>query len=193
MASSSCSSEIIYQITTQLFDIYQALSEEQQGYPEIPLIHAGSLLLIEIEKELAALLKYADLNKFVKNFEGNKISRTIQDVALIDKSELPIIEIVLANEITFSFYVNLARSKMLEYTDEGRYFLGEEIDADYKDSHEFHILRPIDYLRIILKSDKELNNTFLRWITEIWEYHQQTTDQIKEFKETVEKWKSRSK
>ena len=82
----------------------------------------------------------------------------------------------------------MARNKRLDYTVESRYFPGEDIDIDYKDTEEFHILKSVDYLRLIVKSDRELKNYFLRTIVETCDYHQETAKQMQEFTETVEKW-----
>jgi hypothetical protein len=87
----------------------------------------------------------------------------------------------------------LARDRFLDYTDEGRNFLGDERDTDYKDTAEYHILKPVDFLKMILKSDKELKNIFLNWIADIKNYHQKSGAQIEEFERTIEKLKLRSK
>jgi hypothetical protein len=108
-------------------------------------------------------------------------------------AELSIIEKALANEITFLFYINLARNRFLDYTDEGRHFLGDERDIDYKDTSKYHILKPVDYLKMILKADRELKNVFLNWIADFKVYRLRSGEQIEEFEKTIEKLKSRPK
>jgi len=119
-------------------------------------------------------------------------------LGLIHNSELSIIEKALASEITFSLYINLARNKFLNYTDEGRYFLGDERDTGYKDSTDldatdFHILRPSDFLRTILRSDNELKNLFLEWMVNIRDYRQRSAEQMEEFEKTIRKGKNRQR
>ena len=115
---------------------------------------------------------------------------------------MSIIEKALASEITFLFYVNLARNKFLGYTDEGRHFLGDERDTDYKDTKfldytdephitGYHILRPFEFLRIILKSDNELKNTFLSWMVDIRNYRRRSAEYMEQFEMTVKEWKRR--
>ena len=131
------------------------------------------------QNELAALLKYADLGKFVEKLKDNKKSILVdQHLELVYDSELLIIEKALASEVTFLFYINLARNKFLDYTEGGRHFLGEERDIDYRDTvddenNEIYVQRPIDFLTIILKSDIELKNTFLKWMADIRDYRRQ--------------------
>jgi len=126
---------------------------------------------------------------FIDELRDNKNSTHLE---LAYNSELSIIEKALASEITFLFYINLARNRFLDYTDEGRHFLGDKRDTGYKDTNEIHTARPIDFLRTILKSDIELKNMFQRWMTDIIHYRGQATEHIEEFETTVKKWKSRS-
>jgi hypothetical protein len=79
----------------------------------------------------------------------------------------------------------LARNSFLDYTYEGRNFLGDERDTEYRDTPEYHILRPADFLRIILKSDKELKDTFLGWMSDITNYQQLATEHVNAFYEQV--------
>ena len=125
---------------------------------------------------------------FIDELKGNHKNSTHLELAY--NSELSIIEKALASEITFLFYINLVRSRFLDYTDEGRHFLGDERDTDYKDTDEIHISRPIDLLRTILKSDIELKNTFQRWMAYIMYYRRQATENMEKFETTVKKWKS---
>ncbi len=191
---------IAFYTTTKLFEIYQGLlsaleDDDQNADSEIPLIHdheddqnAALLALLEKKKELGAFLKYADLRKFVSSLQDKKIfEQANQYLDVIYSSELPTIEKALANEVTFSFYINLARNRFIDYTDEGRYFLGEERDTDYRDTTDYHILRPDDFLRMILRSDKELKDMFLGWIADIADYQQRITERTKGFHESIRK------
>jgi hypothetical protein len=139
------------------------------------------------------LLKYADIGRFVDKLKDDKnLTQVDRHIELIYNTELSVIEKALASEITFLFYINLARNKFLDYTDEGRYFLGEERDTG-KDTTDFHILKPSDFLRIILKSDKELKNTFLEWMADIRDYRQRSAEQMEEFEKTIRKWNNRQR
>jgi DNA-binding MarR family transcriptional regulator len=201
--------EIAFHTTSRLFDLYrgllsvitnndQELETEHKEDDSIAenrdrqLLHQAGLSILEKkQKELAALLKYADLNKFIQKLKSNKTSvRFDQQLESIYNSELPIMEKALASEITSLFYINLARNRFLDYTDEGRHFLGDERDTGYKDTSEYHILKPIDFLRIILKSDKELKNTFLSWMADIRDYRRRSTEYMEQFEMTVRKWKN---
>jgi DNA-binding MarR family transcriptional regulator len=194
--------EIAFHTAARLFELYRDISSilhhpDKKDDSEIPLHgsnEAGLQALENKQKQLAALLKYVDLGRFVGELtinidfmHNNRQTKTIYD------SELSIIEKSLASEITFLFYINLARDRFLDYTDEGRNFLGDERDTDYKDTAEYHILKPVDFLKMILKSDKELKNIFLNWIADIKNYHQKSGAQIEEFERTIEKLKLRSK
>ena len=188
--------EIAFHTTVRLFDLYRGLSSvlsdsDPNENPEIPLIRqkpdlnptqkekadllalkqkqkAGLLALEQKQNELAALLKYADLDKFIHELKDN--NKNLTHLELVYNSELSIIEKALASEITFLFYINLARNRFLDYTDEGRHFLGDKRDTGYKDTNEIHTVRPIDFLRTILKSDIELKNMFQRWMADIIHY-----------------------
>lgn len=94
----------------------------------------------------------------------------------------------------------------MDYTDEGRHFLGNERDTDYKDyqdtdynhqgqleTTEIHIQRPIDFLRNILRSDKELKNTFQGWMTDIIVYRRRSAEYMEQFEKTIKKWKNGAK
>lgn len=170
--------EIAFHAATRLFDLYRGISSvlhhvdvedvsplldsNNESGPissdnsDIQLDGNNKAWLSALEKkqnELAALLRYIDLWKFVDVLDHDRDSTTIgQHMKTISGSELSIIEKVLASEITFLFYINLARNRFIDYTDEGRNFLGDERDTDYKDTAEYHILRPADYLRAILGS-----------------------------------------
>ena len=195
--------EIAFHTTARLFELYQGLLsvlnlDDKKYDPGKPLIHngdqrVGSLALVEKEKELAALLKYADIGKFVDMLKNDKnLTQVDRHIELIYNTELSVIEKALASEITFLFYINLARNKFLDYTDEGRYFLGEERDTG-KDTTDFHILKPSDFLRIILKSDKELKNIFLEWMADIRDYRQRSAEQMEEFEKTIRRWNNRQR
>jgi DNA-binding MarR family transcriptional regulator len=191
-----CLHGITFYTITQLFKIYEGLSSalsnnNQNNDLDIPLINKDTnseilLTLQEKEKELTAFLKYADLGRFVKHLEQiNQLSDSGYN------SELSIIENVLANEITISFYINLVRSKHLDYTDEYKHFLGDERDPDYRDTDEYHVLRPADFLRTILRSDTEIKEMFLGLINDIMKYHQQTGGGMNNFYENIKNWKRR--
>jgi hypothetical protein len=211
--------EMAFHTTARLFDLYRGLSStlghsDQNENSEIPLIRqkagklaltqkqkagllaleqkqkAGLLALEQKQKELGALLKYADLGMFINELKGNTRNSTHLELAY--NSELSIIEKALASEITFLFYINLVRNRFLDYTDEGRHFLGDERDAGYKDTGEIHIARPIDFLTTILKSDIELKNTFQRWMADIMYFRRQATEHMEKFDSTVKKWKIRA-
>ena len=211
--------EMAFHTTARLFDLYRGLSSalghsDQNENSEIPLIRqkagklaltqkqkagllalkqkqkAGLLALEQKQKELGALLKYADLGMFINELKGNNKNSTHLELAY--NSELSIIEKALASEITFLFYINLVRNRFLDYTDEGRHFLGDERDTGYKDTGEIHIARPIDFLTTILKSDIELKNTFQRWMADIMYFRRQATEHMEKFERTVKKWKIRS-
>ena len=192
--------EIAFHAAAKLFDLYRGISSflhrADQEYNSETALHGnneGWLLALENkQKELSALLKYVDLAKFVNELSIN-IDLINRQAKTFYESELSIIEKALSNEITFLFYINLARNRFLDYTDEGRNFLEDERDTDYKDTTKCYILKPIDYLKMILRSDKELKNMFLKWIADIKVYHQKTGKQIEEFEKTVDRLKSRSK
>jgi hypothetical protein len=206
--------DMAFHTTARLFDHYRGLSSvlsnsDQNENPEIPLIRrkaglaatqkekadlsalkqkqkAGLLVLEQKQNELAALLKYADLRMFIDELKDNNKNSTHLELAY--NSELSIIEKALASEITFLFYINLARNRFLDYTDEGRHFLGDERDTDYRnrfsvddetgETVEVRIPRPIDYLRTILKSDIEIKNMFQRWMADIMSYRRQATEHM---------------
>ena len=220
--------EIAFHTTVRLFDLCRGLSSvlsdsDPNENPEIPLIRqkpgldltqkekadlsalkqrqkAGLLALEQKQNELAALLKYADLDIFIHELKDDNKNPT--HLELVHNSELSIIEKALASEINFLFYINLARNRFLDYTDEGRNFLGDERDTGYRnrflkddesgDTIETHISRPVDYLRTILKTDIELKNMFQRWIADIMLYRRHATENMEKFEETVKKWKSRA-
>jgi hypothetical protein len=125
---------------------------------------------------------------FIDELRDNKNSTHLE---LAYNSELSIIEKALASEITFLFYINLVRNRFLDYTNEGRHFLGDERDTGYKDTNEIHTARPIDFLRTILKSDIELKSMFQRWIADIMLYRRHATENMEKFETTVKKWKNR--
>jgi hypothetical protein len=191
--------EIAFHTTARLFDLYRGLSlvlqrVDQNSLSDGQLQQQSGVIALELkQKELAALLKYADLGKFVEKLRDN-LNTTKVNVHLksVYNSELAIIEKALANEITVLFYINLARDRFLDYTDEGRYFLGDERDVEYQDTGETHILRPSDFLKNILKSDKELRNTFLGWMADINDYRRRSAEHMEKFEMTVKKWKNRS-
>jgi hypothetical protein len=70
-------------------------------------------------------------------------------------------------------------------------FLGTR-DIDYQDTSEAHFLRPIDFLRLILKSDRELNETFLKWMADIMDYRRQSGKYMEELEATVKEWRNQS-
>ena len=158
------------------------------------------MALEQKQNDLAALLKYADLDMVIHELKDDNKNPT--HLELVYDSELSIIEKALASEINFLFYINLARNRFLDYTDEGRNFLGDERDTGYRnrflkddergDIIETHISRPVDYLRTILKTDIELKNMFQRWIADITLYRRHATENMEKFEETVKKWKSRA-
>jgi hypothetical protein len=141
--------EIAFHTAVKLFDLYRGLSSvlsnsDQDENPEIPLIRrkaglaatqkekadlsalkqkqkAGLLTLEQKQNELAALLKYADLDMFIHELKDNNKNPTHLELAY--NPELSIIEKALASEITFLFYINLARNRFLDYTDEVDIFL----------------------------------------------------------------------
>jgi hypothetical protein len=107
---------IAFYTTTKLFEIYHGLVSalhdgDQNDNSEIPLIHeheddqnVAILALLEKKKDLAALLKYVDLSRFVSSLGDKKIfEQANQHIDIIYSSELPTIEKALANEITFTF------------------------------------------------------------------------------------------
>ncbi len=197
--------EIAFHTTAKLFDLYRGLSSvlanndlelENTQHDTVAEKHenqlrhqAGLSILEKKQKELSALLKYADLNKFVLGLKNNKSSdRFDQKLESIYSSQLPIIEKALASETTSLFYINLARSRFLDYTDEGRHFLGDERDLDYRD----YILKPSDFLNIILKSDTELKDTFLELIAGIIDYRRRSLNHLEKFEMAIKKWRNRS-
>jgi DNA-binding MarR family transcriptional regulator len=186
--------ELSFHTTARLFELYEVLSSVS-GHP----------VLKRKRRELAALLKYADLSKFVKMLKDKNLTQDNQHLELVFNSELSIIEKALASEITFLFYINLAREKFLDYIDEGRHFLGDKRDTDYLDYQDtdynyqgdletikIHKQRPIDFLRLILKSDRELSDTFLRWMADIMDYRRRSGQHMEKFEATVKKWKNQS-
>jgi DNA-binding MarR family transcriptional regulator len=205
--------EIAFHTTARLFDLYRSLSvvlqsADQNSLSDEQLQQQSGLLALELkQKELSALLKYTDLSQFVEKLKDNKnLTEVNQHLKLVYNFELPIIEKALASEITFLFYINLARERFLDYTDEGRNFLGDERDMTYKDYQDkdyndqghletidIHIQKPIDLLEIILKTDTELMDTFLGWMTNINDYRRRSAGYMNKFEMTVKKWKSKSK
>lgn len=205
--------EIAFHTTARLFDLYRGLLSAMTNIDQNLEIeqkddnsiaekrdsqrrHQEGLSFLEKKQlELAALLRYTDLNKFIQSLKNGTTSvRIDQRLESIYNLELPIMEKSLAREITSLFYINLARNRFLDYTDEGRYFLGDERDIDYQDYQgtdynyegdletvDIHIQRPLDFLRIILRSDKELKNEFLGLIDNIMDYRQHSLECMKQF------------
>lgn len=188
----------LFEIHHGLSSILSMISNDNQNYDsEIPLMNIDSKSDISIalhkkEKELISFLRYADLGRFIDRLEAMKVIKQQVDQRResIYNTELRIIEDVLTNEITFSFYVNLIKSEYIDYIDEDKYFLGDERDTEYKDTTEYQVIRPADFLRIILKSDREIKETFLGWISDIIKYQQQVEEHANEFYDNIKKWKS---
>ena len=61
------------------------------------------------------------------------------------------------------------------------------------DATDFHILKPSDFLRTILRSDNELKNLFLEWTADIRDYRQRSAEQMEEFEKTIRKWNNRQR
>jgi DNA-binding MarR family transcriptional regulator len=169
--------EIAFHTTAKLFELYEVLSSVS-GHPVLKRKH----------RELAVLLKYADLSRFIKKLKDKNLTQVNQHLELAYNSELSIIEKALASEVTFLFYINLAKEKFLDYTGEGRYFLGDKRDTEYQDTTESHIMRPIDFLRRILKSDREVSDTFLKWMADIMAYHRRSEKYMEKLEATVKEW-----
>jgi DNA-binding MarR family transcriptional regulator len=196
--------EISFHTTARLFDLYRGLSSalriavhnvESEDPPMHNVDQQTFLSALEKkQKELAVLLKYADLGKFVGELKDNKdLMQVDQHMKIIYNSDLTIVEKAFASEITFLFYINLARNKFLDYTEEGRNFLWDERDSGYKNIADYHILKPSDFLKEILKSDRELKNMFLQWIDDIRDYRHKSEKQIEEFEKTIRGLKNRKR
>jgi hypothetical protein len=134
--------------------------------------------LIEKERELSAFLKYADLANYLISLEDKKTDRGLNS---LHNSDLLVIEKAMANEIAFSFYINLSRNELLNYTDEGRNFLLNR-DTAYAEP------KPADFLEIILKSDREINDKFLEWLEDILNYQKQSTGHTEKLYKNIQKW-----
>ncbi|MGA7368441.1 MAG: class I SAM-dependent methyltransferase [Nitrososphaeraceae archaeon] len=82
--------------------------------------NSGHVLAIDISSQMLSIAKQRAISGLnlpdELNRNGNATS-IAQYVKTIYGSELSIIENVLASEITFLFYINLARNRFIDYTD----------------------------------------------------------------------------
>jgi hypothetical protein len=132
-------------------------------------------------KEIEEILKYADIASFLEELKYGTLpfsNRSRYQDSHTDP--VPIIENIFKNELTFFFYINLntIAFSMNKYY---RAFLDKIHFFPEVDKEMFQLGSPRQRLIAVLKKDQDIKQWFSKWIFDIMNYRNQTSDKMSEF------------